>query len=129
MKPVFTPGPWEILVADPVVVISGNDSVPADDAFVAMTMPDSTTGRSIATERDYANARLIAALPELLAAVREFVSYGKCRQSNRVERDMLARRFAQLAEQYDPLLTRLGVSPRDLAQVDFDEISGITGEA
>lgn len=61
---------------------------------------------------------------ELLVAVREFVDYGMCRQANASERKMLAERFAELAAKYEPLLARLGVSPREMAQVDFDEKYG-----
>jgi hypothetical protein len=71
-----------------------------------------------------ANAHLIAAAPELLAAVREFVSYGRCRQANTAERKMLAEHFAQLAKQYSPLLERFGVAPHQISQVDFDELNG-----
>lgn len=60
---------WIVSPNDPVVIITEKEQAHPDDSFVAMTMPDSTTGRSIATEQDYANARLIAAAPELLAAL------------------------------------------------------------
>lgn len=62
---------------------------------------------------------------ELLVALREFVSYGMCRQANAAERKMLSERFAELAKKHDPLLARLGVSPREMAQVDFDEKYGV----
>lgn len=63
---------------------------------------------------------------ELLVAVREFVSYGMCRQANADERKMLAGRFAELSKKYEPLLARLGVSPREMAQVEFDEKYGVS---
>lgn len=62
---------------------------------------------------------------ELLIAVREFVSYGQCRQANAAERKMLAERFAELASKYEPLLARLGASPREISQVDFEEKYGV----
>lgn len=58
---------------------------------------------------------------EFLVAVREFVSYGICRQGNQKERDMLARRFAELAEKYEPLLSSRGMAPSQMSQVEFDE--------
>lgn len=51
------------------------------------------------------------AAPDLVAALREFVGYGYCRQNNARERAMLARRFARLAERYLPLLAALDASP------------------
>lgn len=61
----------------------------------------------------------------LLKALREFVSYGMCRQANQRERDMLAKRFAQLAEQHKPLLTSRGIDPSQMSDVEFDELSQV----
>lgn len=57
----------------------------------------------------------------LIHALRDFVSYGQCRQKNQSERNMLADQFAALAERYKPLLERLGVAPSQMSQVDFEE--------
>lgn len=81
-----TQGPWQVSDLDPVVVIAESEQDDADDSFIAMTMPDSETGRSVATERDYANARLIAAAPDLLAALEAMLAeFGN--QRFKVQRD------------------------------------------
>lgn len=59
---------------------------------------------------------------KLLGALRDFVSYGRCRQKNQWERNMLAERFAVLAEQYEPLLAKYGVSPGQMSEVDFEDV-------
>lgn len=57
----------------------------------------------------------------LIHAVRDFVSFGRCRQKNQSERNMAADKFAALAEQYEPLLERLGVAPSQMSEVDFEQ--------
>ena len=57
----------------------------------------------------------------LLQALRDFVSFGQCRQGNQSERNMAAGQFAALAEQYKPLLERLGVAPSQMSEVDFEQ--------
>lgn len=74
MKSQHTPGPWQVSLLDPVVVLTEAEHSDPCDSFVAMTMPDSFTGRSVATERDYANARLIAAAPDLLTALEDMLA-------------------------------------------------------
>jgi hypothetical protein len=56
-----TPGPWHAAYNGDDVCV-GTD----DDTFVAMTLP---CGADVATERDYANARLVAAAPDMLAVL------------------------------------------------------------
>jgi len=59
-----TPGPWTANHdGDPIQI--GTKS----GRFVAMTLPDSDNGQD-PTAEDYANASLIAAAPDLLAALR-----------------------------------------------------------
>jgi len=60
-----TPGPWTI-GDDPCVIESPHAD--NDIEFVAMVLPDSALGWNMTTERE-SNARLIAAAPELLAAL------------------------------------------------------------
>ena len=74
--------------------------------------------------RDDVQRAAEASASELLAALREFVTYGMCRQANTAERKMLAEHYARLADKHNPLLERLGVSPCQISQVEFDEMIG-----
>ncbi len=56
VKPVFTPGPWKLVVGTNWVEIGGSD-----DYFVA-TLGDS---EGVASERNKANGHLIAEAPDL----------------------------------------------------------------
>jgi len=67
--------------------------------------------------------RLFKAAPELLSALRDFVSYGSCRMANQSERNMAADKFKELAIKYNPILDSLGVSPFQMSQVDFDTLN------
>lgn len=63
-----TPGPWEVSEDDPCEIES------ADGRFVAMVLPAPELNWDMNAERE-ANARLIAAAPDLLAALRAARGY------------------------------------------------------
>lgn len=64
-KPMHTPGPWEI-GDDPCTIYGAADN---PLGFIAMTLPDSSLGWNLSEEAE-ANARLIAATPDLLDALK-----------------------------------------------------------
>jgi hypothetical protein len=64
----MTPGLWEVNPSDPCVVQRADGEGPLD-GFVAMTLPAPEIGWD-GTEETEANARAIAALPELVSAAR-----------------------------------------------------------
>ncbi len=65
MSNTHTPGPWATSSADETVVLTAYES---GRAFVASTLAFNS---SVADARDHANARLIAAAPDLLAALED----------------------------------------------------------
>lgn len=70
----FTPGPWEVSILTPTLVVSRVD----DDLvrnLAHVTIADGQPLRSPEGERAKANARLIAAAPALLEACQQFVRY------------------------------------------------------
>lgn len=69
MSQQHTPGPWMQSPGDPAVINGHREDSPLDD-FVAMVLPDSDLGWGMTAERA-ANARLIAAAPDLLAALQD----------------------------------------------------------
>ena len=65
MNTQHTPGPWRTDVRDPAFV---NYDVRTDDTIIC------TMGIEMPTEEEAANARLIAAAPELLEALEDLVN-------------------------------------------------------
>jgi hypothetical protein len=65
MNTKHTPGPWRTDVSDPAFV---NYDVRTDDTIIC------TMGIEMPTEEEAANARLIAAAPELLEALEDLVN-------------------------------------------------------
>jgi hypothetical protein len=81
MNAKHTPGPWKIRAKrlGSVVMIDAAPHVPGVIAQVCATTGEDGTNLT-ADVRNEANARLIAAAPDLLASLREFVAlYDGCR--------------------------------------------------
>jgi hypothetical protein len=66
METKHTPGPWSVAIGDGCFVVETND------AFIRFVIHGSNQ------EGDEANARLIAAAPELLQAAKDFVEWFEC---------------------------------------------------
>lgn len=66
MKPQFTPGPWSIRVAKGTVTLEANDG-----AEIARNL--ATYNGQPLSENKEANARLIAAAPDMLEALEEIL--------------------------------------------------------
>lgn len=64
--PSYTPGPWYVCRYDPAVVLDG----------VGREVADCSTFETMPLE-EAANARLVAAAPELLAAIEQLIDYAQ----------------------------------------------------
>src|SRR5690554_1887098 len=79
-KPTHTPGPWRV-GAYGTTVMTGRPNSQANDTICSLYMPiHSGVGELLLpqdarTEQVEANARLIAAAPDLLAALQKFVAF------------------------------------------------------
>lgn len=68
---MHTPGPWQLAINDPTLVLT--EAVDAKgDAFM---IADGLCSEGCAAEEHFANCRLIAAAPELLAACKAYSDY------------------------------------------------------
>lgn len=103
MATKHTPGPLDLQILS----VARSE----DDSAVVLLDRDGRHAASAYGDRREEIARLIVASSEVVAALREFVDFAGCRQSNAAERKMLAEKFAQLGEKHRPLLARLGASP------------------
>ena len=68
-----TPGPWKVRDSDPLVVIAPDPDDPRDPWSIAKAYM--AAGYSEGDEESHANAKLIAAAPELLAACEQLESF------------------------------------------------------
>lgn len=80
-----TPGPWEIeRYSDGLIQIVGNARIVSDDEEIVTTVVEAVA------RGDEANARLIAAAPELLEALQAVIDYGSMTGAEWVAEQALA---------------------------------------
>ncbi|HBP5172575.1 hypothetical protein [Pseudomonas aeruginosa] len=81
----YTPGPWEIeRYSDGLIQIVGNARIVSDDEEIVTTVVEAVA------RGDEANARLIAAAPELLEALQAVIDYGSMTGAEWVAEQALA---------------------------------------